>query len=290
MKYSAKNLILWLLISFCCLHVQESLAYIPSVDMILKKTTASNREGWWKIRLHVSAESDPQNNIFEETWTVGDANTMRLQVRGLSPGNKNFTHEVLYKGGRRHLVTETGLTSAKIPTNCFERIFHFADGAQFKQYLKDSLILVAQAPVAKADAKKEVKPEHTEFIYVRDPLVRLSRAGGVIAYALGEPTAAEAAVPAPGLWIEQDRFHLLRLRLLESVDIHVSKYKKFTNKWFPEVRQLSWGKEKVRILTEDIEKIPADSKVRKQMTPEALKVGNSSTDIPAIGEFYQRFR
>ncbi len=127
--------------------------------------------------------------------------------------------------------------------------------------------------------------------------VRLGRTGGVVAYAIGTPTPVSSAENYPGLWIEQDQFHILKIRLVSQVEVSASNYKAFSNGlWFPKDRSVLWttGSAKISLTTASTSSL--NSTVKEALDVSSLNFGKNpelSRVLPAdavIKEFYSRMR
>lgn len=271
--------------------------YIPPTETILKKTLDFQAAGGWRVRLKVYMADDMQNQSFEEVWTVADADSMRVKVTGATESNKSFSRDYVYQRDKRYRINENGeLVVLTMTPAFFERVFHFVQIDDMKRYLIDADILTkteSKAEPAKAG-------ESPQFAYEKSPRVRLGRFGGVVNYVFGVPTPLDAAEPLSGLWIEQDKFQMRRLRLPPKSEMAgellIQEYKKFGPRWFPESRILKWRQHTVHIVTQGIERINIGPVTKKFLQPEALKeakkpaVAEEALDFSMMTEFYKRFR
>lgn len=289
-----------------------ALSYVPDTEMILKKNTRLNSGGGFRMIFRTQWGSGPEALLFEEKWTFKHSDMMRVQIHGLSEANKEFIRDYVYQDGRRYRINEKNeLVYMPIEVDHFERFFHFQTENSASEYLKKAQIILplAEEPIEskkedenaeeQTDEQKNNKTAGSKFIHKQDPNLRLGRAQGTVAYVFGRPTPAEQKTLLPGLWIEQDRFRILKLRLPSNLEIVAKDYKTLGKRTFPGVRTVKWQNHQITISTLSIERILVGPKTRQFLSPESLKPSkkNSSEDgaSPTLGmavmsEFYQRFR
>ena len=289
-------------------------AYIPSTNIILEKSIATNLRSGWRIHLRTQLIGDGLENKFEEIWTVANDRSIRVKIRGISKNNTDFHRDFVYQDNRRFRVNESGdLVFLDMTSRYFERVFHFQSTEKYTNYLIQAKILekTTEEESETVATKKEnsdtdqVTPEAIDplvkFAKKNDPLARLTRISGVITYALGRPAPAQASTPNPGIWIEQDRFHLKKIRFDDRSEVFVDEYKKFGRRWFPRSRTVKWRNHEILISTVNIEKIVIGPKTRVFLKPGSLnkilpqKSAEKTTEEPPLtlsimNEFYQRFR
>lgn len=296
-----------------------SFSYLPPVEMILKKTVQRNHGSGFRMQFVVTLENDPSHLRFEETWTVKNAHAMRVQVRGLSPANKSFKVDYIYKDGSRYRLNESQqLVFSKTTSEHFETLFAFKTSDGLRKYLEEANILTPQekndeennkdiegepatnTTAEDASEKLEIEEESKTFIYQPSPDLRLSRSSGTISFALGRPQPKGSLNVYPGMWVDQDRFRLLKVRLSSGATLTASDYKKIGKRDFPGKRTISWKGQKFNIQAISIDYIRVGPKTRRFLEPRSLlKTVQKTTDaLPEttthshtlMNDFYLRFR
>jgi hypothetical protein len=124
--------------------------------------------------------------------------------------------------------------------------------------------------------------------------LRLGRVGGVVNYAIGEPTPVGAA-PLPGLWIEQDQFLVRKVRFPDQVSVLADQYQHLElNLWLPKVRTVNWNSQLAQIHLINARSYPKSSPNQLALlNPKSLSeraVPLRLPEDPVLREFYSRFR
>jgi hypothetical protein len=150
--------------------------------------------------------------------------------------------------------------------------------------------ILAHKNLPRETFKKELK----EYTYVADPFVRLSRTAGVVTFALGQPTPVDSTKAYPGMWVEQDRFLIRKIRLDSQAEVSADDYSEFNNGlWFPKSRTVSWGDRTVHIRTLKVASTSLPPSIKERLSPTGLKRRADAKELftsPIISEFYKRFR
>jgi len=126
-------------------------------------------------------------------------------------------------------------------------------------------------------------------------LYALGDRGGVIAYAIGTP--ASSSHREPGLWVEQGKFLIRKLRLPSQIEVVAEKYERYKKKlWFPKLREVHWDNHKAQIKVYSVSSIKNNSKNKKKLSTDIFDVSKNPQQVlklpddVLIQEFYSRFR
>ncbi|MEQ1877071.1 MAG: hypothetical protein ABL958_10525, partial [Bdellovibrionia bacterium] len=142
--------------------------------------------------------------------------------------------------------------------------------------------------------REQFKKEIKDYGYVPDPFVRLSRTGGIVTFAIGQPTPIDSPKALPGLWVEQDRFLIRRLRLESQAEISADDYGEFSGGlWFPKIRSVSWGDQTAHLRALKVAGTSLPAVVKDRLSPTGLRKrpdAKESFSSPVVAEFYKRFR
>ncbi len=270
---------------------QRAHAYVPKAKTILEKTAHNHGKGFYSIQLEVSFRNDQGNQTINETWLIENGESMFLEAKGTG-----FNYMSVYKGKQKFYMDETGAEkSSKVALDFFESIFHFRGTENLAGELI-ALNIIPQKALTKETKLKTLK----DVKYEREPFVRLSRTAGVVNYALGRPTPIDAAAPLPGVWIEQDRFHIRRIRFPTLTDLVADEYTEYgRGLFYPKTRTISWGSNSISIRTVKVAAINPTAEHKTKLSPNFLRTRkqqqiqySAAEDQlnPLIKEFYQKFR
>jgi hypothetical protein len=249
--------------------------------------TAQHGKGSYVIEQEVLFRDGSDSIIIKENWYVTDGSEMRVQATG--PGLKLFRllkHKRVYwvDGGseRADLATDDYFMSPLLTRNILEekRIFNHwgvlpESALQDKRQVRDV---------------KQIKSESESF-------VRLSRIGGTINYAYGQPTPVTGPV-LPGLWIEQDEFFIRKMRSPSGAEFVGNEYAPYSkNLWLPRSQIITFSNHVATIRVINVASVDFSNEQKKQLDsswirnrPEAATVWPKSNLSGQVQEFYKRFR
>ncbi len=280
-----------LLLSFL---TSSALAYIPDLEMILDRTVKNQGNTGYIIDLELSFDTKSQTQLVKEHWIIEDAENMRVFAQGERELKDQLSLLRVYDKNKKFYLDESGsVRSTRFSAEFFEHIFHIRTVKKLHRSLIDLSILPEASTKHKA-AVIDVK----EPSYDKVPYLRLSRASGVIAYALGMPPAKDATQLNPEIWIEQDQFVIRKLRLPTQAEVSAEDYQKFVGSIsFPQMRTVRWANNSVKIRVVSIRNTPITQKTRELLSPKVFSEEkknseklNMISDDPVIQEFYSRFR
>ncbi len=273
--------IVGLFILFNCI---TSFAYIPSSEFILDRASKKGGRGSYKLSTELSFQGEDQSSVIKETWYIKDGNNLFLDIRG-----KTFQKFILYKGSQKFYIDDSKqIHSAALPADFYENIFFQRDLNTLRRELIAKKLLPARAlhVLPKPKTLKDVKPLNENFVH-------LFRNRGVINYVFGE--FEEPNDKGPGIWIEQDKFVIRKIRLPSEAEISADDVSDFSQGLaFPKSMHVNWGNQSAQI-----ELLRADSTIFKEEVfslnylKAAAEKSVAVTDPAvkkAIDEFYTRFR
>jgi hypothetical protein len=270
---------------------QRAHAFVPKAKTIIEKTAHNHGKGFYAIQLEVSFRNENGNQTVTENWLVENGESMSVEARG--PG---FQYTAVYRGKQKFYMDETGAEkSARLSPEFFEDIFHLRGAESLGGEFIGMNIIPARALNKETRIKtlKDVKHEHENY-------VRLSRTAGVVNYALGKPTPAESTTLLPGVWIEQDRFHIRRVRFPTQAELFADDYTEYgRNFFYPKTRTVSWLSKSVSVRTVKVAAINPSNDQKARLSPSFLRTrkqnqlqytASEGELTPLIREFYQKFR
>jgi len=266
-------------------------AYIPRTKLVLEKTAKSHGKGYYSIQIEATFRGEQSSTSVIERWIVENGESMFMEAKG---GGVSIA--TLYKGKQKFFLDEGGAEhAAKLPSDFFEGMFHYRSWDGLGQSLVNYKItppkVLAREPVVRS--LKDVNFSH-------DPYIRLARTGGVIAYAIGKPTPPDVTIPFPGLWVDQDRFFIRRMRFPSQVEFTADDYGEYgQGLWYPKSRTVSWGQNSVTLRTVKVTPIVSSDEVRQKLLPSYFRSRRQDfvkSQYPQgetaalIRDFYSRFR
>ena len=281
---------IWLLfgaiaVTFCSMFGRVAHGYIPKGRVILEKVGRQHGKGAYVIQQEVSFRDPSGNLTVIEDWVVENGESIALDVRG---GGQRASY--VYKGKQKIFVDEMGTEkSAVLGADFFEPAFFYRGWENLAEFLVKEKILTTKN-IPRENFKKDIK----EYGYVPDSFVRLSRVSGVVAYAFGQPTPVDSSRALPGLWVEQDRFLIRKIRLNSQAEVSADDYGEFSNGlWFPKSRTVAWGNQAVHLRVLKISSTSLPPSIKARLSPTGLRKRPDSKEQftnPTVSEFYKRFR
>lgn len=268
-------------------------AYIPPYWMIMSRTADNHGKGLYIVDQDVIFPHGEESWIINERWIVQNEQSMRLEVTGRRQLKDQIRLTYVYQNGRRYFIDENGVKkSEKISDDFFEPYFHFRQSKIIKPMLVNQNIAPAASLKSELFKYSEKHPRPDPETYVR-----LSRTGGAVAYAIGTPTPVSSSEGYPGIWIEQDQFHVRKIRLASQVEVSADNYKAFNNGlWLPKDRAVMWASGSAKISLTSASSGSLSAAVKEALDSSSLNFGKNpelSRLLPAdalIKEFYSRMR
>ena len=275
---------LTLIVFFSFFWIENAAAFIPKPTTILTKASENAGAGVYFIEQEVSFQTTGEPFVLNETWTVENAEKMKLIVTGTKELKDKLRWVFTYDHGQRTQFISGTKQSKKIDSTFIERYLHVRKATEFQQYL-----IQAQAVPASLFTKAPYKPGSKDPDIVSDPHLRLARVGGVITYAFGK-LAMSPSESAASFFFEQDAFTLRKFRI-GNAEISADKFSNFARGLvFPRTRNVKWNENVILIQTQQI--TPRSEKTIS-LTPEHSSENDlteSGSAKATIEEFYKRFR
>lgn len=264
-------------------------AYIPELKTILSRTAENHGRGLYFFEQDVIFPSSPEPLIIRESWVIRDEGNMRVTLEGQGVLKGVVQGTIVYENGQKSFLDPSGsLRQMRISEQWAEPVFNFRNSKNYRAKLAalhviPSDLLKDRAPFLKGP-QTYTPPHH----------LRLSRAGGVVNYAIGDPTP-NGSKALPGLWIEQDQFHVRKIRFPDRSTVLADQFQRFDqNLWLPKVRSLSWNNSTAQIQVMEVHSVGKNTPEQNLMLQAKNLNGRASplklTDTAGIQDFYSRFR
>jgi hypothetical protein len=275
-----------ILISFLLSH-DTSWAFIPSSNMILHKTVENSGSGNYKMEQEVHCTKGSKGFSTKETWTIANDKLLKLSVTGMGELKTLFKYGAVFNQGNKTTIFNQNKIIQKNSPEFIEKFLHFRSITSLFEVMLNLKVLSSSA-LEKIVLKKNELPFSNKE-------ARLSRVGGVIAYAFGEPTETNSEKFNPGVWIEQDQFVIRKIKFPEQSEVISDNFTIFPKNFiYPKTRLVKWNNVSclinvVNIKSEIIGNVAnafssqnfIDSSMNNILDPEVKNL---------INEFYKRFR
>lgn len=236
------------------------------LETVVKKTVALSGNQIFTVEQDVIFKFGAEDFVIRETWLIEGDKNLKLTAVGVGSLKDMFRLVTIYNSKSK--TTLYGKTKQTELTNSdfFERYLTVRSPDSFKNYL--SLLSIPAS-------------------------IRLSRAGGATAFAIGEPSTPD--IGKPHVWIDQDTFQLRKLRFLSESEVSLEDYAMY-GKGFrhPKTKKIAWGEQNVLIKVRGV-----STKTNATLSsfypqnldqPSEITLASKGNVGLVIQDFYKRFR
>lgn len=243
-----------------------SYGYILPLDVVLNKSVAQSGNQIFSVEQDVIFTFEAEDFVIRETWLIEGDKNLKLTAVGLGPLKDLFRLVTIYNSKSK--TTLFGKTKQTVLTNSdfFERYISIRSADSYRNYF--SLLSVT-------------------------PSIRLSRAAGTTAFAIGEPSTTD--ITTPHFWIDQNTFNLKKIRFLSESEVSFNDYNLFGKTiYYPKTKKVSWGQQNVTIKVRQVSlKTGANLTSfypQKLDQPSEITLSTKGNVGIVIQDFYKRFR
>lgn len=240
-------------------------AYVLPLDTILRKTTAQSGGAIITVEQNVIFREGNTDYVVKEEWLIEGDKNLKLTATGVGELKDLIRINYLYNNKKRTQIVGKNRVVTDATRELFEKFLAVKSVDSFQAYLKDLGI-----------ASK----------------VRLSRASGTISFAIGEPSTERAL--SPQFWIDQDFFHLTKIRFPSEAEVEFSDYKIHGTLHYPDLKFVAWADKGATIKVTKVS-VKTGASI-KNFYPQALDspseilLSNKGVVGQKIEDFYKRFR
>lgn len=266
-----------------------SFAYIPSARMILEKAAEGSLKSPLYIEQQVHLSSGNLNLYLKEQWLIENENNMKLIVKGDRDLNDQIQFQTSFNDNQKFSNFLGATQGIRMNQPLFEKLFFIKNPENLKRFLIQEGI-VGQDIFQSENFKKI--PGNNGFQYQPEPMTRLGRLGGKVAYVISNPQILDSN--NPGIWIEQDAFQIMKIRNSLGAEFRVDKLTTFSKgaRWYKTL-ELLWGKSSSRaqITVTSVKSVDSNHRSLFQKKAEIRTTEfdrNSAKSL--VEEFYQTFR
>lgn len=220
------------LIAFCW----QAQAYIPSSKMILERVAENAAKAPLFLEQEVTLVSGEQNITVKEQWLFDGDSSIRLIVRGEKELKDQIVFQNLYTDNQKTTTLSGILQTSRQPKGLLEKLFFMKTTDELRRFLLKEGIVGEEINYS----TNFKKMPGGKFLYTPESFLRLGRIGGGVAYVFGPAARNEGS--NPGLWIEQDQFHILKVRTTNGEELRAERPTTFSRgaRW-PKELNYTWG-------------------------------------------------
>ena len=250
-----------------------------------------------------------------EKWWIQNGEKMRLEIEGIKNKDNQIRAIFIYNSPNKYWLSslEEIKKSPKKPKS-IEAFFHFREEEKMFNRMKREKMIFTNEIFPKRRSQKNDPSNYQDTLNASASSMRLMRVGGKITYGIGRLSSSQAFYP--GLWIEQDRFLIQKIRLMneseerapsdtkttkkesEKMEIFAKDYKTYKNKlWLPQIRKIQWNKKEIFIKLLKVQSIKPSKKnfdssglKNKQNLLLKEKWEGTNPSLEWIREFYHQWR
>ncbi len=242
-----------------------SYGYILPLDAVLTKTIANSGNQIFSVEQDVIFKAGAEDFVVKEAWLIEGDKNLKLVATGQGPLKELLKLNIIYNTKTKTMNSGKNKITEAATADFFERYLSIRSLDSFKKHLAELSIT---------------------------PSVRISRAAGAVAFAIGEPSPA--AAPNPQMWIDQDSFLIKKLRLPSGAEVNYEDYTAYKQIQYPKIKKIDWSGHTVLIKVRQVslKTSAALSTFYPQNLDQPSEINLSSKGDTGlfIQEFYKRFR
>lgn len=240
-------------------------AYILPLDTILHKTTGLAGNSIISVEQNIIFKEGEAEFIIKEEWLIEGDKNLKLTATGVGELKDLFRVQYLYNNKKRTQIVGKNKVVNEATNELFEKFLAVKSVNSYNSYLKDLGISTK---------------------------VRLSRAGGAISFAIGDPSTKQKL--SPQIWIDQDFFRLVKIRFPSEAEVEFSDYKEYGPVHYPNLKTVVWADKSAVIKVTKVS-IKTGASIKNFYpetisTPSEILLASKGALGSKIEEFYKRFR
>ena len=290
MKKQNLQILIIILVIFTAI---KALSYIPSSDFILKEVLKNHGRSNYLIQQELTFPIEKTQKIVRETWHVTVNKNQHLQLH-LSAKSEGLHIERLYINNTMyHKDNKKSLRKSKWSLEFIEPWFI----GRSLQKLQKVIVMHKMAGNSTLNwnpslfATKTKSKNKKDLKRVQIPIT-LSINQGQVMYTY------QKNEKGPGLWIEQDKFTIRKIRLKTNVEILASRYLEHTGYLkLPQHRILIYDDTSVPIKTTNVTRLSDNKKLQQKLSLKNFRKSQKNITqwdedetSSLIKDFYSRFR
>ncbi len=242
-----------------------SYGFILPLETVLNKTVSLSGNQIFSVEQDVLFKFGAEDFVIRETWLIEGDKNLKLSATGLGVLKDSFRLNTVYNSRSKTTLFGKNKQTELTNSDFFEKYTSVRSADSFKNYLN---LLSIQ------------------------PVVRLARANGASAFAIGEISPPENGKPQ--IWIDQDSFQIRKIRFLSQSEVSFEDYEMFGRIPYPRTKKIFWGEHTATIKVRQV-----STKVKANLSsfypqnldqPSEISLTTRGDVGLVIQDFYKRFR
>ena len=295
MKKQSLQIVALLLMSVLFTSI-KALSYIPSSDFILKQVLKNHGRSNYLIQQELTFPIEKTQKIVHETWhvTVNKNQNLQLHLLAKSEGlhiERLYINNMIYHKNNKKTVRKNKWSSEFIEPWFIGRSLQQLQKAIVSHKMAGTSALNWNPSLFATPPKTKSKGNERNLTNVQIP-INFSINQGQVMYTY------QRNKKGPGLWIEQDKFVIRKIKLKTNTEVLASRYLEHTGYLkFPQSRMLTYDDTSIPIKTTKISRLSNKKKLQQKLSLQNFRKSrknitqweNDETSS-LIKDFYSRFR
>ena len=274
----------------------KALSYIPSSDFILKEVLKNHGRSNYLIQQEITFPIEKTQKVVHETWhvTVNKKQNLQLHLSAKSEGlyiERLYINNMMY-----HKENKKSLKKSKWSLEFMEPWFIGRSLQKLQKTMMAHKMTGTSAlnwnPSLFASSPKTNSKEKRESLTDVQVPIKLSINQGQVMYTY------QRDEKGPGLWIEQDKFVIRKVRLKTNAEFLASRYLEHTGYLkLPQHRILIYDDISIPIKTTRVSRLSDNKKLQQKLSLQNFRRSQKNTTqweedetSSLIKDFYSRFR
>ncbi len=276
---------------FCLILICLSLpaqSYIPKFWTISSMLSRTRTSSPLKVVQDITVTDDELGNKYSvrETIYVKNGDLIKIKIQGKDALSSQVRHSLVYKANKKFYNNDGVISSTSVSRNFYSPLLYTKTATGLRKYLN----LHGYIP------PEGLSQPQTTFISnsvssIPESYVHLSRTNGKVSFAITKKLSTPGSVH-PTTWVNQDGFHLGKIRIDKNSVINLINYKEFTKKnWHPRKQIIKWKHHTFEINTISVTPI-SSRQVNSELSTNSLKNDGQLVNFnnEALESFYKIFR
>ncbi len=276
--------------------ITEALSYIPSSDFILKEVLKNHGRSNYLIQQELTFPIEKTQKVVLETWyiTVNKNQDLQLHLLATSEGlhiERLYTNNRVYHKDNKKSLKKNKWSLEFIEPWFIGRSLQKLQNTILNHKMAEASTLNWNPSLFVSSSKTKFEENKKSLSHVQMP-INLSINQGQVMYAY------QKNAKGPGLWIEQDKFVIRKIKLKTSVEVLASRYIEHVGYLkFPQHRVLIYEDTSIPIKTINISRLSDNKKLQQKLSLQNFRKSQKNTTqwgesetSSLIRDFYSRFR
>ena len=274
----------------------KTLSYIPSSDFILKEVLKNHGRSNYLIQQELTFPIEKTQKIVRETWhvTVNKKQDLQLHLSAKSDGlniERLYINNMVYYKNNKKSLKKSKWSSEFIEPWFIGRSLQRLQKTMIAHEMTETSALNWNPSLFAPPPKTKSKENKKSLTNIQIP-INLSIHQGQVMYTYQKDEKG------PGLWIEQDKFVIRKIKLKTSTEVLASRYLEHTGYLkMPQHRILIYDDISIPIKTTKVSRLSDNKKLQQKLSLQNFRRSQENTTqweedetSSLIKDFYSRFR